>query len=192
MTEYYIPGAVPAFVRHGVPFRKDGLAYPGDWLDKGGPDSVGAIAAPAYDPDTHVLERGAGGWQIRAKAAAELAAELATAQAEARASLADQVRAAIERFVPPARALPYAEKQRQALALQAGGGAGQALAAEAAARGITAGQLADLVLTKASAWDAALGEIETLRLAAETAIAAATGARAAQAALANLVWPVPA
>lgn len=147
---------------------------------------------PVYDPESQVLDWSGTAWVVAAIPAAELGVALAATQAAALIELDVAAAKSIERFVPPSRGLPYAEKHRQALAVRAGGAAGAALTAEAAARGFTVPQLAELVLAKAAAWDVALGEIEAARLAGAAAIAAAATPSAVRAALAAVVFPQPA
>lgn len=128
-------------------------------------------------------------WRIvtRPDAAERLAARRAAAIAEVKSGAGF----AIAAWVPPGWDLAYAEKHRQALIVLAGGEAGQALAREAARRGCTVTQLAAMIAAKAAAWDAALGDIEDRRLAAEAAIAAATSGTEIDQIIRDIRWPSP-
>ncbi|WP_430436874.1 hypothetical protein [Oceanibaculum nanhaiense] len=69
MTEYYIPGATPAFVRAGQPFTLSGVQYPRKWLalaSAGDLTEIGAAAKPAPGTDEVVrARRKLAGWCAR-------------------------------------------------------------------------------------------------------------------------------
>ena len=157
-------------------------------------------APPDYDDVTEQLVEGEPvpdvtarvvriGWTVMARP--DAAERLAARRAGALDELERQVSTAISAFVPSNRDLAYGEKQRQALIVQAGGAAGQALSLEAAARGIDVPALAAMVIAKASAWDQALGQIEALRLALTAQLATAASGAEITRILAGAVWPVP-
>lgn len=177
MTDYHIPGAIPAFVSPGLPFLKDGVSYPGDWLDKAGPGSVGAIAAPTYDPATQKLDRDdVSGWRVHDLSAAQLQQTLDAAKVAALEEadrLAEQERRSL--FAPgDGQGVVYQEKEREARDLLSGGkGPWLFLDAEAQACGIAIADLAARVVAAADDGRRRNVAIEARRRSTKLAIRAA-------------------
>lgn len=144
------------------------------------------LSAPVIDSAARVARRH---WVVEARP--DAAERLAARRSSALEDLERQVSTAISAFVPPNRDLAYAEKHRQALLVQTGGAAGQTLTLEASAREIDIPTLAAMVITKAEAWDQALGQIEALRLVLIGRIAEATCGAEINQILSGASWPVP-
>ncbi|EKE70901.1 hypothetical protein [Oceanibaculum indicum] len=132
MTEYYIPGAVPEFVRTGQAFTLAGVQYPRKWLALAGAGdlaSVGAVAKPSPGPD-ETVEQGESGWVVRAMTAPELdarddaeAADFAAAVVAAHAAIdagAGAARASLLTMVA-GQEMTYLRKEDQAKAYLADG-----------------------------------------------------------------------
>jgi hypothetical protein len=192
MTEYHIPGASPAFVHIGQPFRLNSIKYPRDWLEKVGPESVGAVAAPAFDPRSQTLERDTTGWRLRDKTGAEVMAALQAARAAVLAEIDRQADVARRgSFTADAgQAAAYRDKEQEARNLLGGGpGPWPFLTAEAEARNIPATDLARSVMAAAERAREQCAAIEARRRSAKRAAQSAATADEVAAVLEALCWP---
>jgi hypothetical protein len=194
---YFIMGALPSpYVEVGQPFMLGDINYPPDWLEKAGPDSVGATPAPAFDASSEVLERSIDGWVIRSKSANELATELVSAQQAASASIKQQAQKARGQWSTPGKDGVYLEKLHQADEWETAGSPEDLAAypyieAEIGVTANTAGELVALWRQRRQLCAQAGAAIERIEKEVLKAIASATTFSEIQGAIDGLNWPTP-